>query len=43
VKAGQPIATLSVLELRDVMAACNIKDIADGQKIEINDPVSVLR
>jgi hypothetical protein len=43
VHGDQAIATLSVLEIRDVMAACNIKDVADGQKIEINDPVSVLR
>ena len=42
-KNGQAIATLSVLEIRDAMAACNIKDIRDGQHIEINDPVSTLR
>ena len=42
-KDGQTVATLSVLEIRDVMAACNIKEVVDGQRIEINDPVSVLR
>lgn len=42
-KNGETIATLSVLEIRDAMAACNIKDLQDGQRIEINDPVSVLR
>ena len=42
-KDGQTIATLSVLEIRDVMAACNIKDVQNGQKIEINDLVSILR
>ena len=42
-KNGQPIATLNVLEIRDVMAACNIKDLQNGQKIEINDLVSILR
>ena len=42
-KEGVPVATLSVLEIRDVMAACNIKEVQDGQRIEINDPVSVLR
>jgi hypothetical protein len=40
---GVPVATLSVLEIRDVMAACNIKDVQDGQRIEINDPVSIVR
>jgi myosin heavy subunit len=42
-KNGAIIATLSVLEIRDVMAACNVKDMQDGQRIEINDPVSILR
>ena len=42
-KNGEHVATLSVLEIRDVMAACNIKDLRDGQTIEINDPVSILR
>ena len=41
-KNGRSIATLSVLEIRDVMAACNIKDIRDGQTLEINDQVSIL-
>ena len=42
-KNGLTIATLSVLEIRDVMAACNIKDLQTGQRIEINDSVSILR
>lgn len=41
VQNGQAVATLSVLEVRDVMAACNIRDIADGQRLQVNDPVSV--
>ena len=41
IQNGQPVALLSVLEIRDVMAACNIRDIADGGTIQINDPVSV--
>ena len=42
-ESGVPVATLSVLEIRDVMAACNIKEVQDGQRIEINDLVSILR
>jgi hypothetical protein len=42
-KNGQPIATLNILEIRDVMAACNIRDLQDGQRVEINDPVSIMR
>ncbi len=42
-KNGQSIATLNILEIRDVMAACNIKEIQTGQRVEINDPVSILR
>lgn len=42
-KNGQPIATLNILEIRDVMAACNIREIQDGQRVEINDPVSIMR
>ena len=42
-KNGRSIATLSVLELRNAMAACNVKEVLDGQRIEINDPVSILR
>ena len=42
-KNGISIATLSVLEIRDVMAACNIKDVLEGQRIEINDTVSILK
>ena len=40
-KGGEIVATLSVLEVRDVMTACNIKNLANGRKIEINDPVSI--
>lgn len=42
-KDGQLIATLSILEIRDVMAACNIKEIKAGNRVEINDRVSILR
>ena len=42
-KNGRSIATLSILEIRDVMAACNVKEIQNGQRVEINDPVSILR
>lgn len=40
-RGGETIATLSVLEIRDVMAACNIKYISSNKKIEINDQVSL--
>ena len=40
-KNGQTVATLAVLEIRDVMTACNIRDLASGKKVEINDLVSV--
>ena len=42
-KNGQLIATLNILEIRDVMAACNIRDLQEGQRVEINDPVSIMR
>ncbi len=42
-KGGSTVATLAVLEIRDVMAACNIKDVQEGQRIEINDAVSLVR
>lgn len=42
-KDGMPVAKLSVLEIRDVMAACNIQEVTDGQRIEINDAVSLVR
>lgn len=38
---GEVIATLTVLEIRDVMSACNIKDVRSGKRIAINDPVSI--
>ena len=41
VRGGKNIADLNVLEIRDVMAACNIKNLADGQKIQINDAVQI--
>ena len=40
-KNGETIATLSVLEVRDVMTACNIRNLDSGRKIEINDLVSI--
>ncbi len=38
---GKTIADLSVLEIRDVMAACNVKNLEIGQKIKINDAVRI--
>ena len=35
------VATLSVLEIRDEMSACNIQNIKDGMKIRVNDPVFI--
>ena len=40
---NETIATLTVLEVRDVMTACNIKDLNPGQKIAVNDLASVLK
>ena len=40
-KNGETEGTLSVLEVRDAMSACNIKDISPGHKIQINDLVSI--
>ncbi len=37
------IATLTVLEIRDVMTACNIKDLNPGKKIAVNDLASILK
>lgn len=42
-KNGQSVGSLSVLEVRDVMTACNIKDLPQGKKIEINDLVLMQR
>ncbi len=38
---GKAVGTLSVLEIRDVMTACNIKDLNQGKRIQINDLVSI--
>ncbi len=40
-KNGREIGKLSVLEVRDVMTACNIQTLNQGMKIEVNDPVLV--
>jgi DNA repair exonuclease SbcCD ATPase subunit len=40
-KNGQTVGLLSVLEIRDVMTACNIHQLAQGQKVEINDLVAI--
>jgi DNA repair exonuclease SbcCD ATPase subunit len=40
-KDGELAATLSVLEIRDVMTACNVKELIQGKKIELNDLVLV--
>ena len=38
---GESIATLKVLEIRDAMTACNIKDLTAGKKIQVNDLVLI--
>ncbi len=38
-KNGEIIGSLKVLEIRDVMTACNIKNLNQGKKIELNDLV----
>ena len=40
-KNGSPSGTLKVIEIRDVMTACNIKDLVKGTRIEVNDLVSI--
>ncbi len=40
-KDGSAIATLKVLEIRDTMTACNIQDLIQGKKIEVNDLVRI--
>ena len=40
-KNDEIIATLSILEIRDDMSACNIKSLKDGMKIQVNDPVFI--
>jgi cell division protein FtsL len=42
-KDGSVFGTLAVLEVRDAMSACNIKDLNPGRKIQINDLVLVQR
>lgn len=39
-KNGKAVATLSVIEIRDVMTACNVKTSEPGTKVAMNDPVS---
>lgn len=38
---GQTIGKLKILEIRDVMTACNIQELSSGKKIQINDPVLI--
>ncbi len=40
-KNNQTVATLTVIEVRDVMTACNLKDLSPNTKVEINDQVSI--
>ena len=40
-KNNETVGTLKVLEIRDVMTACNIKELAAGKKIEPNDLVLI--
>ena len=42
-KNGKVVGTLKALEIRDIMTACDIKDLTKGAKIEVNDLVSVLK
>lgn len=42
-RGGQPMATLSILEVRDVMSACNIQNIQEGYRIKVNDTVAIKR
>lgn len=40
VKRGdRTIASLSILEIRDVMSACHMKDVQSGEQIQVNDLV----
>ncbi len=41
-KNGRDVAKLSVLEVRDAMTACNIKDLRPGNKIQVNDTVNLI-
>lgn len=41
VRDGKNIASLSILEIREAMAACNIKFLENGEKIRINDAVQI--
>ncbi len=38
---GETIAALAPLEIRDVMTACNIKELKSGRKIAVSDSVSI--
>lgn len=42
-KAGEWLATLTVIEIRDVMTACNVKNAVPGYKIRVDDPVLTLQ
>ncbi len=41
VKNGEWLATLQVLEVRDVMSACGVKNAVPGYKIRVNDSVTI--
>jgi predicted nucleic acid-binding Zn-ribbon protein len=40
-RGGKRVAMLSVLEIRDVMSACNIKESARGESIQVGDTVTL--
>jgi len=40
-KDGQRVAVLTVLEVRDVMSACNVKETAPGYRLQVNDSVTI--
>ncbi len=42
-KNGKTIATLTLLEARDAMSAYNVQKLQEGQKIQVNDLVSIQR
>jgi hypothetical protein len=42
-KGGKEVGTLAVMELRDVMSACNITNLKNGAKPEVNDEVVIVK
>jgi predicted nucleic acid-binding Zn-ribbon protein len=42
-QGGKEVGTLAVMELRDVMSACNITNLKNGAKPEVNDEVVIVK